>query len=122
MIIQLICYDIDLSTKPYKTMQFHEKAITNINFHQEYPLMASSSNDGTVHIFHFKNNTEIMQDAVMLPLKVLRGHSIKSLEGVKNIIFHPSQPWIFSTGADGKVLLWTWFFIVIPQYYFFITF
>jgi ribosome biogenesis protein ERB1 len=48
-----------------------------------------------------------MQDAVMMPLKVLRGHSIKSMEGVKNIIFHPKQPWIFSVGSDGKVLLWT---------------
>lgn len=50
-----------------------------------------------------------MQDAVMMPLKVLRGHSIKSMEGVKNIVFHPKQPWIFSTGSDGKVLLWTWY-------------
>jgi hypothetical protein len=41
--------------------------------------MASCSNDGTIHVFHFKNNTEILQDAVMMPLKVLRGHTIKSL-------------------------------------------
>lgn len=88
-------------------MQFHEKAITSIAFHREYPLMASSSNDATIHIFHFKNNTEILQDALMMPLKVLRGHSIKSMEGVKNCVFHPKQPWIFSTGSDGKVLLWT---------------
>jgi ribosome biogenesis protein ERB1 len=60
-------------------MQFHEKAITAINFHKEYPLMASCSNDATIHVFHFKNNTEILQDAVMMPLKVLRGHSMKSM-------------------------------------------
>jgi len=58
-------------------------------------------------VFHFKNQTDIMQDAIMMPLKVLRGHSVKSLEGVKNVLFHPKQPWLFSIGCDGKVLLWT---------------
>jgi ribosome biogenesis protein ERB1 len=88
-------------------MQYHEKGITSINFHREYPLMASASNDSTIHIFHFKNQSETLQDAVIVPLKVLRGHTIKHNEGVKNIQFHPKQPWIFSVGQDNKVLLWT---------------
>ena len=69
--------------------------------------MASCSNDATIHVFHFKNNTEIMQDAVMMPLKVLRGHTQRQHEGVKAVLWHTKQPWVFSTGSDGKVLCWT---------------
>jgi len=87
-------------------MQYHEQGVTSTSFHHEYPLMASASNDGTVHIFHFKVDNQTLTDAVILPLKVLKGHSKAGNEGVKNIKFHPKQPWIFSTGADKKVLLW----------------
>jgi ribosome biogenesis protein ERB1 len=103
----LLCFDLDLSAKPYKSMTFHEKGVTSIDYHPEYPLMASASNDATIHVFHFKGQTETLQEAIILPLKVLRGHSIRSLEGVKSIKFHPKQPWIISAGKDGKLLLWT---------------
>lgn len=88
-------------------MQFHDKGVTGVTFHKEYPLMASCSCDGTVHVFHFKDHAETLQDAVIIPLKVLRGHTTSQSEGVKNILFHPKQPWIFSVGYDGKVILWT---------------
>lgn len=68
--------------------------------------MASASNDGTVHIFHFKVDQQTFNDAVILPLKVLKGHTKKGAEGVKMIRFHPKQPWIFSVGSDKKVQLW----------------
>ena len=69
--------------------------------------MASASNDGTIHVFHFKGQSESLQEAIILPLKVLRGHTVRDLEGVKCIKFHPKQPWVFSAGKDGKLLLWT---------------
>jgi ribosome biogenesis protein ERB1 len=68
--------------------------------------MASSSNDGTIHIFHFKVDHQTLSDAVILPLKVLKGHEKKGVEGVKMVKFHPKQPWIFSVGVDSKVILW----------------
>jgi ribosome biogenesis protein ERB1 len=49
-----------MGEKPYKTMQYHDKAITQTDFHPLYPLMASSSNDGTIHIFHAKVFTDII--------------------------------------------------------------
>lgn len=88
-------------------MTFHEKGVTCIDYHPEYPLMASASNDATIHVFHFKGQSDSLQEAIILPLKVLRGHSIRSLEGVKAIKFHPTQPWVISAGKDGKLLLWT---------------
>ena len=102
----MLCYDLDLSTKPYKTMQYHDKAVTATHFHEQYPLMASASNDGSVHVFHFKVDNETLSDAVILPLKVLKGHTTKGIDGVKNIKFHPKQPWIFTVGADRRVFLW----------------
>ena len=55
-------------------MQYHEKGVIGTNFHEQYPLMASASNDGNIHIFHFKIDQEGLNDAVILPLKVLKGH------------------------------------------------
>lgn len=87
-------------------MQYHEQGVTTTHFHDQYPLMASASNDGTVHIFHFKVDNQTLSDAVILPLKVLKGHTKKEGEGVKMVKFHPKQPWIFSAGVDKKVFLW----------------
>lgn len=80
--------------------------MTSTSFHESYPLMGSASNDGTIHIFHFKVDNQTLSDAVILPLKVLKGHTKKEGEGVKAIRFHPKQPWIFSSGVDRKVILW----------------
>ena len=45
-------YDLDLSTKPYRTMQYHKDEVACVAFHTSYPLFASASADGTVHVFH----------------------------------------------------------------------
>lgn len=48
-----ICwFDLDLSSTPYKTLKYHEKAVRSVAYHAKYPLMASASDDGTIHIFH----------------------------------------------------------------------
>ena len=52
---------MDVGNKPYKTMTFHEKGVTAVDFHKEYPLMASASNDATIHVFHFKTQSESLQ-------------------------------------------------------------
>lgn len=87
-------------------MQYHEQGVTSTHFHEQYPLMASASNDGSIHIFHFKVDNQTVNDAVIIPLKVLKGHIKKEGEGVKMVKFHPKQPWIFSIGVDKKVYLW----------------
>jgi ribosome biogenesis protein ERB1 len=45
--------------------------------------MATASNDGTVHVLHAKVFTDLLQNALIVPLKILKGHSIKDGEGVK---------------------------------------
>ncbi len=44
---RVVWFDLDLSSTPYKTLKFHEKAVRAVTFHPRYPLMASCSDDGT---------------------------------------------------------------------------
>lgn len=49
---RLCWFDLDLSSTPFKTLKYHEKAVRSVAYHAKYPLMASASDDGTIHIFH----------------------------------------------------------------------
>ena len=62
---------------------------------------------GNLNIFHATVYNDLMQNALIVPLKILQGHQVKEDLGVLDIKFHPKQPWIFSAGADHKILLWT---------------
>ena len=48
-----------------------------------------------------------MTNPLIVPVKVLRGHSITDYQGVLDCVFHPTQPWIFSAGADSVISLFT---------------
>jgi ribosome biogenesis protein ERB1 len=102
---RMVWFDLDLSSTPYKTLKYHENALRSVEFHPRYPLMASSSDDGSIHIFHSMVYSDLMRNPLIVPVKILRGHAIKNKLGVLAVAFHPSQPWIFSAGADGKIIL-----------------
>lgn len=105
---RLLWHDLDLSTRPYKTLRYHKKAIRQVKFHQGgLPLFADASDDGSLQIFHGKVVGDLMENATIVPLKVLRGHQVKSELGVLDIDWHPTEPWIVSAGADGTCRLWT---------------
>ncbi|KAL7550590.1 hypothetical protein ACHAWF_013810 [Thalassiosira exigua] len=102
---RLAWFDLDLGSTPYKTLKYHERALRSVGFHPRYPLLASASDDGTVHVFHGTVYADLMRNPLVVPVKVLRGHSeVKGL-GVLAMAFHPTQPWLFSAGADGKIHL-----------------
>ena len=102
---RMVWFDLDLSSTPYKTLKYHEKALRSVKFHPRYPLMASASDDGNVHIFHSMVYSDLMRNPLVVPVKILRGHKIVNKIGVLSAEFHPTQPWIFSGGADGTVKL-----------------
>jgi len=103
-----LCWmDLDLSTKPYKSLSYHKFAIRQVTFHKHYPLFASCSDDGTIQIFHGMVYNDLMQNPFIVPVKILRGHEIVNYLGVLDCTFHPKQPWIFSCGADKTVRLYT---------------
>ena len=103
---RIIWFDLDLSATPYKTLKYHERAIRSTRYHGRYPLMASASDDGAVHIFHSTVYNDLMRNPLIVPVKILRGHTVTAKKfGVLSIHFHPTQPWIFTAGADGKIIL-----------------
>ncbi|KAJ2958784.1 hypothetical protein NQZ79_g5693 [Umbelopsis isabellina] len=104
---RLCWFDLDLSSRPYKTLRYHSQAIRQVTFHKRYPLFASSSDDGSIQIFHGMVYNDLLQNPLIVPVKILRGHSVVSSLGVLDIEFHPTQPWILSSGADHTLRLWT---------------
>lgn len=70
-------FDMDLSSKPYKTLKNHPKDITNVAVHRSYPLFASCSEDSTAYVFHGMVYNDLNQNPLIVPLEILRGHSSK---------------------------------------------
>ncbi|GAA5967626.1 hypothetical protein JCM8115_007007 [Rhodotorula mucilaginosa] len=103
---RLVWHDLDLSTTPYKTLKYHARALRSVAFHPSYPLFASSSDDGSIHIFHATVYSDLLTNPLIVPLKVLRGHEIKDSLGVLDVKWHPKEPWVVSVGADGVGRLW----------------
>lgn len=103
---KLCWFDIDLSSSPYKTLKYHQGAIRSVAYHKRYPLFASCSDDGSVNVFHGMVYNDMLLNPLIVPLKALKGHEIVGGMGVLGVEFHPTQPWVFSVGADGNVYLW----------------
>ena len=105
---RLLWHDLDLSVKPYKTLRYHQKAIRAVKFHQGgLPLFADASDDGSLQIFHGRVVGDMMENATIVPLKVLKGHQVKGELGVLDLDWHPREAWCVSAGADGTCRLWT---------------
>ncbi|CAA7050677.1 unnamed protein product [Microthlaspi erraticum] len=99
-------FDLDLSSRPYKTLKNHPKDITNVAFHRSYPLFASCSEDSTAYVFHGKVFNDMNENPLIVPLEILRGHSSSKGQGVLDCKFHPRQPWLFTAGADSIIKLY----------------
>ncbi|PHH61650.1 hypothetical protein CDD81_8061 [Ophiocordyceps australis] len=103
---RLLWHDIDLSSRPYKTMRFHPQAIRAVRYHRSLPLFADASDDGTLQVFHAKVVNDLLQSATIVPVKMLRGHVVVDKLGVMDLDWHPRHPWCISAGADGTCRLW----------------
>ncbi|TPX50523.1 hypothetical protein SeLEV6574_g00839 [Synchytrium endobioticum] len=106
---RLCWFDMDLSTKPYKTIRYHKQAIRGVAFHnrsQQYPLFATCSDDGTINVFHGMVYSDLLASPLIVPVKVLEAHRIVDSLGVLDCVFHPTQPWLFSAGADNLIKLY----------------
>ncbi|XP_021039122.1 ribosome biogenesis protein BOP1 [Mus caroli] len=104
---KLVWFDLDLSTKPYKVLRHHKKALRAVAFHPRYPLFASGSDDGSVIVCHGMVYNDLLQNPLLVPVKVLKGHTLTRDLGVLDVAFHPTQPWVFSSGADGTIRLFS---------------
>ena len=104
---RLCWFDMDLSASPYKTLRSHSLAVRSVAYHPRLPLFASASDDASVHVYHGRVYADLLTNPLIVPVKILRAHTTKGGLGVMSIAFHPTQPWIFSAGADGAVHLFT---------------
>eukprot|EP00271_Cylindrocystis_brebissonii_P018656 TRINITY_DN539_c0_g1_i1.p1 TRINITY_DN539_c0_g1~~TRINITY_DN539_c0_g1_i1.p1 ORF type:complete len:738 (-),score=195.73 TRINITY_DN539_c0_g1_i1:1081-3294(-) len=101
-------FDMDLSTKPYRVLRNHTSGVTSVSFHRSYPLFASTSDDGTAHVFHGMVYADLMQNPLLVPVKILRGHhTLVKQRGILAGVFHPTQPWLFTAGADASIKLFS---------------
>ncbi|KAK2507397.1 hypothetical protein MC885_010690 [Smutsia gigantea] len=104
---KLVWFDLDLSTRPYRVLRHHKKALRAVAFHARYPLFASGSDDGSIIVCHGMVYNDLLQNPLLVPVKVLKGHVLARGLGVLDVAFHPTQPWVFSSGADGTIRLFT---------------
>ncbi|KAJ2783457.1 Ribosome biogenesis protein erb1 [Coemansia interrupta] len=104
---KLSWFDLDLSVKPYRSIRYHKQAIRQVCFSRKFPLFATASDDGTIQVYHGMVYQDLNQNPLIVPLKILRGHDIRNSLGVLDCLFHPIQPWLLSSGADGTIRLWT---------------
>jgi ribosome biogenesis protein ERB1 len=124
---KLCWFDLELSEKPYKILRYamlvpythyaqlifhvhliryHSRAIRSLHYHPSYPLFASSSDDGSIQIFHARVYSDLLTDPLIIPLKILRGHDVREGLGVLQVKWVPKQPWLVSAGADSTAAVW----------------
>jgi ribosome biogenesis protein ERB1 len=102
---RVIWFDLDLSSMPYKTLKYHARAVRQVAFHPRYPLMASASDDGCIHIIHSMVYNDLLKNPLIVPLKVIHAHKVVESLGVLSLAYHPTQPWVLSSAADGTIRL-----------------
>ncbi len=92
---------MDLSVKAYKTLRYHRKgAVRAVQFHPggRYPLFASASDDGTVVVCHGMVYDDLLQNALIVPVKVLKAP--KDNSPMLHCAFHSVQPWLFACSTN----------------------
>lgn len=104
-------FDLDLASRPYQTLTGHSGAVRCVSFHPRLPLFASASADGSLQICHGQVFQDLMQNPVIVPVKIVTGHSNKPHNGNRTALtqcaFHPTQPWILTGTVDGSISLFT---------------
>jgi len=88
-------------------IRYHKYAVRTVAFHPRLPLFVSSGDDAMIHVLHGSVPADLTQNATIVPLVVLHGHAVTDNLGVLDCEFHPTQPWLFTAGADGTVRLFT---------------
>jgi ribosome biogenesis protein ERB1 len=100
-------FDLDLGSKPFRVLKYHTKAVRRVAFHKRYPLLASSSDDGRINVFHATVYEDLMRNPLLVPVKKIEAHDVVEGRGCLDLAFHPTLPWVVSCGADGTAVLWT---------------
>lgn len=101
---RVVWHDLELGERPYRTLRHHDLAVRAVRFSTSHPLWASAGDDGTVHVFHATVSADLATDPMIAPVRILRAPASTAILDLR---WHPHQPWVIATGADGLVRLWT---------------
>ncbi|GJQ81341.1 hypothetical protein Trydic_g20553 [Trypoxylus dichotomus] len=104
---KVLWFDLDLSTKPYQTLRLHGTAVRGVAYHKRYPLFASGSDDRSLIVSHGMVYNDLLKNPLIVPLKRFQDHKPHNDFGVFDVKFHPLQPWVFSSGGDGTIKLYS---------------
>jgi ribosome biogenesis protein ERB1 len=105
-------FDLDLGATPYKTFASHAAGVAGVAFHPRLPLFASAADDAAAHVFHGRVYDDLASNALIVPLRVLRGHGAGdgvapgADGGLTALAWHPAQPWLLTASMDGTARLW----------------
>jgi ribosome biogenesis protein ERB1 len=100
-------FQLELSQKPFKLMDYHQDKIKAIDYNNNFPLFLSCSRNGKLLVYYGKVYDEELIDPLIVPLKVLKTNNTNGNNLFTCACFHPNQIWIFSGGEDGKIRLWS---------------
>lgn len=67
-------------------------------FHTWYQVFTSSSDHGSVIVCHRMVHSDLLQNQLLVPVKVLRGHMLSQDLGVLDVAFRPGPSCGFSQG------------------------
>jgi len=72
------------------------------------PRLPAPLGDGSTHVLSLSfPHSDLLQNPLLVPVKVLKGHALTRDLGVLDVAVHPTQPWVVSSGADGTLRLFT---------------
>jgi len=100
-------FDTELKSEPFKVLRGHSKAVRSVSFNKKFPLFATSSDDCSIQVFHGRVYDDLLTNPLIVPVKELSGHEPNGNLGVLNLLWHPTQPWLVSCGADHTLRLWS---------------
>ena len=106
---KLVWFDLDGGDKPYKKMRIHDQTMSAVCFHPNYkhfPLMVSAAHDCKAVLQFAKVDPQNLDDALIVPLKNLRGHSKTDALGITAVSFFRLKHWLVTAGQDRFLKVW----------------
>lgn len=102
---KLYWYNIELSSEPERSISF-SKSVVSLSFHRIYPLFLLELSDSSVQIFSCFV-IGLLSGVSIQPLKTIRESSLEIFQESHQSVFHSTQPWLFRTGINYEVLLYS---------------
>jgi ribosome biogenesis protein ERB1 len=100
---RLSWFDMELSSKPYKTVRGRE-GYRDVKFHLRHPLFCAAAEDGSVVIFHGRVYGDLSSNPLIVPVNKLRAHTSSNHDGAMSACFHPVQVSLYPMRFDFQIV------------------